>query len=90
MSTLFTSIRPIDSTLSGATNPDQREPGSNGNEEVLRIPQRSSITGTLSSYCLGPNPGHLLGGNLTPLQKSSRCIPQTQPTDLGGESNVHV
>ena len=28
------------------------EPGSNGNEEVLRIPQSSSITGTSPSDCL--------------------------------------
>ena len=31
--------------ISGATNPDQSGPGSDGNEGVLHIPQSSSITG---------------------------------------------
>ena len=34
----FSSILPIDSTLSGATILGQSRPGSNGNEGVLRIP----------------------------------------------------
>ena len=38
LNTQFSSIRPIDRTLSGGSNPDQREPGSDGNEDVLRIP----------------------------------------------------
>ena len=38
-------------TLSGATTPEESGPGSDGNEEV-RIPQSSSITGTLLSDCL--------------------------------------
>ena len=46
------SIWPIDKTLSGATTPGQSEPGSNGNEGVLHIPQSSSITGALLSDCL--------------------------------------
>ena len=37
------SIKSIDRTQSGVTTPDQREPGSDGNEEVLRIPQSSRI-----------------------------------------------
>ena len=44
ISTLFSSIQPIDRTLSGATTPSQIVPGSDGNKEVLRIPQSSSIT----------------------------------------------
>ena len=36
-------------TLSGATTPSQSEPGSDGNEGVLRIPQNLSITGTSPS-----------------------------------------
>ena len=48
----FSSIQPIDRTLSGATNPDQSGSGSNGNEGVLYIPQSSSITRTSSSDCL--------------------------------------
>ena len=42
--TLFTSIWPIDRTLSDATSPGQSEPGSNGNEGLIRISQSSSIT----------------------------------------------
>ena len=42
----FTSIWPIDWTLSGATTPGQNEPGSDG------IPQSSSITGTSPLDCL--------------------------------------
>ena len=44
------------------------------------IPQSSSITGTLQSDCLVSYLGHLLVGGLTPLQKSSQCILQPQPT----------
>ena len=50
--TLFTSIWPINRILSGATTPGQNGPGSNGNEEVLRIRQSSSIIGTSASDCL--------------------------------------
>ena len=39
-------------TLSGAIFSGQSEPGSDGNEVVLRIPQSSSITGTSPSDCL--------------------------------------
>ena len=44
ISTQFGSIWPIDRALSGATTPGQSRPGSGGNEEVLCIPQISSIT----------------------------------------------
>ena len=40
ISTQFSSIWPIDRTLSGATTPGQSGPGSDGNEGVLCIPQR--------------------------------------------------
>ena len=46
ISTHFSSIKPIDRALSGATTPGQRGLESNGNEGVLRIPQSSSITGS--------------------------------------------
>ena len=65
------------------TVPSLSGPGSNRNEGVLRIPQSSSITGTSPSDCLVSYPGHSLiggGGCLTPLQGSSRCILQPQPT----------
>ena len=41
----FSSIWPIDGTLSGTTASGQSRPGSNGNEGVFRIPQSSSVTG---------------------------------------------
>ena len=56
----FSSIRPVDRTLSGATILGQCGPGSDDNEGVLHIPQGSSITGPSPSYCLVSNPGHAL------------------------------
>ena len=56
----FSSIRPMDKTLSITTTPVQSGHGSDGNEGVLRIPQSSSITGTSSSDCLVSYPGHSL------------------------------
>ena len=46
------SISPIDRTLSGAATPEKSEPRSNGKEEVLYIPQSSTITGASPSDCL--------------------------------------
>ena len=60
--------------------PGQSGPGSNANEEVLRIPQSPSIARTSPSDCLVSYPGHSLGGGLTPLQRCSQCILQPQPT----------
>ena len=60
-STQFSSIRPIDRTLSGATILGQSGPGSNGNEEIIHIPQSSSNTGTSPSDCLVSYLGHSLG-----------------------------
>ena len=76
----FSSIQPIDRTLSGATILGQNGPGSNGNKGELHIPQSSSITGTSSSECLVSYPGLSLGWGFTPLQKCSQCILQPQPT----------
>ena len=61
ISTQFSSIRPIDRILLGATTPGQSGPGSDGNEGVFRIPQSSSITGTSPSDCLVSYPGFQLG-----------------------------
>ena len=72
----FSSIEPLDRALPGATIPVQCGPESNGNEEVLRIPQSPSITGTSPSDCLVSYPGHSLGGGLTLLQRCCRCILQ--------------
>ena len=52
VSTLFSSIWPIDKSLSGATAQGQSGPGSDGNEGVLRIPQTFCIAGTSQSDCL--------------------------------------
>ena len=54
----FSSICPIDRTLSGVTSPSQGGPGSDDNEGVLCISQSSSITGTSSPDCLVSYPGH--------------------------------
>ena len=51
----------MDRTLSGATIPGQRGPGSDGNEGLLRIPRSSSITEASLSDCLVLYPGDLLG-----------------------------
>ena len=72
----------MDRALSGGTIPGQTGPGSGGNEGILRILQSSSITGTTLADCLMLYLGQSLleGGGLTPLQRSSRCILQPQPT----------
>ena len=54
------SIRPIHRTHFGATTPSQRAPGSDPNKVVLRISQRSSITGASSSDCLVSYPENSL------------------------------
>ena len=47
-------------TLSGDTTLGQSGPGSDGNEEVLHIPQSSSITENSASDCLVSYAGHSL------------------------------
>ena len=61
VSTQFSSIYPIDRTLSGANTPDQSGPGSDVNEGVLRFPQSFNIIGALASDCLVSYPRHSLG-----------------------------
>ena len=51
-------------TLSGSTTPGQSGTGKDDNEEVLFIPQSSSITGTSPSDCFVLYPGHSLVGVL--------------------------
>ena len=63
--TQFSSIWLIDRTLSGTTTSGHSGPGIDGNKEVLRIFQSSSITGTSPSDCLVSYPGHLLRGGLS-------------------------
>ncbi len=62
-------------TLSGVTTPGQSGSRSNGNKEVLHVPQSSSITGTSPSDYLVSYLGHLL---VEGLQRSSLCILQPQ------------
>ena len=69
ISTQFSSIWPIDSTLSGATTLGQSEPGSDGNEGVLRILQSSSITRTSPSNCFVSNSEHSLVGSYLSAKK---------------------
>ena len=71
ISMLFSSIWPIDWTLSGATTPGQSVPGNNGNKGVLHIPQSSSITETLPSDCLVSYSGHSLGRSYPSAEKQS-------------------
>ena len=52
VSTEFSSIWPINKTLSGASTPEQSKPRSNGSEGVLRVPQSSGIAGNSPSDCL--------------------------------------
>ena len=78
----FSSIQPIDRTLSGATTPGQSGPGSDGNEGVLCIPQSSSIAGTLPSDCLVSYPGHSLGGEGGSYSSAEkRSVYSTAPAD---------
>ena len=57
----FSSILPVDTTLSGVTTPGQSETGSDSNAGVLRISQSSNITRTSPSDCLVSYPGNTLG-----------------------------
>ena len=63
ISTLLSSNWSIDRTVSSATNPNQSERGSDGNEWALRTPQSSSITGASPSDCFVSYPEHSLGGS---------------------------
>ena len=78
--TQFSSIWPIDRTLSGATTLSESEPGSDSNKGVLYIPQAPALLKHHHQivWC------HIQDTRwerLTPLQKCSRCI--LQPSRLG-------
>ena len=79
----FISIWPIDMTRSGATTPGQSEPGSDGNEEVLHIPQISSITEVSAWDCLVSYPRYLLG-DVLPLCRDAVGIFYS-PNQLGNK-----
>ena len=61
----FTSIWPVDRTLSAATIQGQSGPGSDSNEGLLGIPQCTSNAGTSPSNCLVSYPAHSLSGVLS-------------------------
>ena len=71
MNTHFSSIWPIDRTLSGATTLGQSGPGSDGNEGVLHIPQSSNITGASPSDFLVSYRGHSSGEFYPSAEKQS-------------------
>ena len=61
INTQFSSIWPIDWTLSGSITPGQSGHESDGNKRILRIPQSFSITVASPSDCFVSYPGHSLG-----------------------------
>ena len=81
ISTQFSSIWLINKTISGSYSPGQKEPGTSCYKGVPRIPPNSSNTGASASDYLVSCLGHSWG-NLTPLQRRSRCILQSQPTGI--------
>ena len=84
------SIWPIDSTLSGATTLGLSGPGSNGNKEILSIPQSSIITGSSPSNGLVSYLGHSFWvGGLTPLERCSQHILQLQLIGLVKNQKVN-
>ena len=70
ISTQFSSLWPIERTLSGATTPEQCGPGSDSSEGVLHIPQSFSITGTAPWDFLVSYLGHSFGSVL-PLSRNT-------------------
>ena len=81
--TQFSSIWPIERTLSGAATPGQNGPSSNDNEWVLHIPQSFSITVTSLSDCLVSYPGHPLWPYHSAVKKSLYSI---TPDDWANEA----
>ena len=61
----------IERTLLHATTPGQSRLGSDGNEEVFRIPQSYSITRAWLSNCLVSYAGHSFGGSYPSAEKQS-------------------
>ena len=51
------------------------------------FPKAPALLEPHQSDCLVSYPGHSLGGGLTPLQRSSRCILQPQPTGQSSHSS---
>ena len=68
LNTQFSSIWPIDRTLSGDTNPGQNGNESDDNESVLCSHQISSIAGASLSDCLVSYRRHFLGDSTAEMQ----------------------
>ena len=71
INTQFSSIWPIDRTLSGASTPGQSGPGSDSYKGVLHISQSSSITEASSSDCLVSYLGNSLRESYSSAEKQS-------------------
>ena len=70
------SIWPIDRTPSCVTTLGQSEPGSDGNERVLHIPQSSSITEAVPFDSLVSYPGHSWGWGVLPFCRDAVGVGQ--------------
>ena len=78
----------IDRTQLGAITPSQSGPRSNGNEEVLRIPQSSSCTRASPSGCLMSYLGHSLRESYSSAEMQS--VYSAAPSWLGyWERGIH-
>ena len=83
------SIQPIDRNLSGTTIPGHSRSGSDGNEGVLCIPQRSSITGASPSDCFVSYRGHSLRRGSYP-SAEMQLVYSTAPADWVIVIWVHI
>ena len=81
----FSSIWPINRTLSGATALGHGRPGSNCNEGILCISQSSNMTRTSSSNCLVSYLGHSLSGDYPSAEK--QLVYSTAPADWAIHKN---
>ena len=78
ISTQFSSILPIDWTLSGATTPDQSRPGNDENKWGNAQSQNPSITGASpSDWLVSLQDTHW--GSINPLYWCNQCIQLHQP-----------
>ena len=75
----FSSIWPIDRTLSCASTPNQNGAGSNGNEVTFHIPKSFSVTWNSPSDCWAWYPGHSFEVCYTSAKKKSVYF--TAPAD---------
>ena len=73
----------LDRTQSGSITLGQNRPSSDGDEEVLRIPQSDSITKALPSDSLVSYPGHFFlgGGEIPPPSAEKQLMYSIATTD---------